>query len=126
MSNFGEILKDLREKRGMSQPDLADKLGVTRVSISNYENGKASPSYEGLLKIADIFNVTTDYLLGRKEADKHYIDKSNALPEEKAKIERFLKSTEVLIRGKGSKISEEELGYLLRFMEFHLKDESSK
>ncbi|MNR56302.1 hypothetical protein D3C85_1768490 [compost metagenome] len=70
--------------------------------------------------------MTTDYLLGRKEADKHYIDKSTTLPEEQVKVERFLKSTEALIREKGAKISEEELGYLLRFMEFHLKDENSK
>lgn len=115
MPSFGETLKELRAKRSMSQPDLADVLGVSRVSISNYENDKAFPDYSALVKIADLFNVTTDYLLGRENAEKHYFDKTKVKSEEEASIEQFLKETEAMIRAKGS-ISEEQLSHVREFM----------
>ena len=49
----------------MKQQDLADKLGLVRSAIANYETGRAVPDSETLSLIANIFNVTTDYLLGR-------------------------------------------------------------
>ncbi|WP_256846883.1 helix-turn-helix domain-containing protein [Paenibacillus sp. Pae108] len=118
MKIFGEILRELRTKRNISQPELADALGINnRVSISNYENGKAEPKYEDLLKIAEYFNVTVDYLLGRENAEKYYFDKTKTVPEEEKKIENFLKETEALIREK-SNMSEEELKHIKTFMEF--------
>lgn len=64
---FGERLKDLRKKRSLTQSQLGEKLNVTKASISGYENDTRSPDRETLVKIAEIFNVTTDYLLGRTE-----------------------------------------------------------
>jgi len=49
-------------------------LGVTKQCVSNWENNNIQPSVDMLVKIADIFSVTTDYLLGRD--DKHYLDVS--------------------------------------------------
>jgi transcriptional regulator with XRE-family HTH domain len=63
---FGEQLKKLRKLRGISQYDLADRLGFTRGQIANYEQGKRQPDFETLQKIADFFEVSIDDLLGRK------------------------------------------------------------
>lgn len=61
---FSEKLKALRTAKKMTQKDLADKLGVAKSVVSFYESGDRSPSYDTLIKISRIFNVTTDYLLG--------------------------------------------------------------
>ena len=61
---FGERLRDLRTNRKMSQKDLAVRISIAKSAISFYESDERFPSYEMLIKIARIFNVTTDYLLG--------------------------------------------------------------
>lgn len=61
---FSEKLKALRTAKKMTQKDLADKLDVAKSVVSFYESGDRSPSYDTLIKISRIFNVTTDYLLG--------------------------------------------------------------
>lgn len=58
-------LKIERIKRKMTQKQLAEILSVTERHISRYESGNFYPTVEKLIKLADIFNVTTDYLLGR-------------------------------------------------------------
>ena len=65
MAKFGELLSELRQSRGMTQKELAKVLYVSDGTISNYENGVHYPDVEKLMDIADFFNVTTDYLLGR-------------------------------------------------------------
>lgn len=62
---FGEILADLRQDRCLTQKSLAEVLHVSTGTISNYENGVHLPDLEKLVMLADYFNVTTDYLLGR-------------------------------------------------------------
>ncbi|MFC0991584.1 ankyrin repeat domain-containing protein [Pasteurella multocida] len=61
---IGCNIKELREKHKMSQQDLSDKLNTARPVISNWENGKSEPSSSQLLKIAKIFDTTTDHILG--------------------------------------------------------------
>ena len=65
MASFGELLRELREDRKMTQKDLAEKICVTIGTISNYENDQHLPDIEKLVILADFFGVTTDYLLGR-------------------------------------------------------------
>lgn len=65
MAQFGELLAELRQDRGMTQKDLAQILFVSVGTISNYEKGKHLPDVEKLVALAEFFNVTTDYLLGR-------------------------------------------------------------
>ena len=65
MAKFGELLSELRQSRGMTQKELAKVLYVSDGTISNYANGVHYPDVEKLMDIADFFNVTTDYLLGR-------------------------------------------------------------
>lgn len=64
---LGKRLKELRTNKKMTQEELGRKINVTKVSISGYENGNRSPDTETLQKIADIFEVSTDFLLGRTD-----------------------------------------------------------
>lgn len=61
---LNERIRELRGSRGISQIQLAGKLGVTKQSVSNWENDNILPSIEMLVKIANFFEVSTDYLLG--------------------------------------------------------------
>lgn len=65
MAHFGEMLSELRQFSGITQKELAQKLHVSTGTISNYENGVHLPDVEKLIDLADIFHVSTDYLLGR-------------------------------------------------------------
>jgi len=60
-------LKQLREARGITQTELAKQLGVVRSTICFYESEQHSPTPEMLIKLADFFGVSVDYLLGRDE-----------------------------------------------------------
>ena len=63
MMTFSEKLMDLRRKSGMSQEQLADRLGVTRQSVSKWESGTAMPELVKLISLSDIFGVSVDYLV---------------------------------------------------------------
>ncbi|MCB4338682.1 HTH-type transcriptional regulator Xre [Bacillus subtilis] len=68
---FNETLKKLRREKNLSQKELGNKLGLAESTIGMYEQGKRQPDYETLLKIADFFEVTLDFLLGNpKDAVK--------------------------------------------------------
>lgn len=67
MLTLSDRLKELRAEKNLHQADVASAIGVTKSALSSYENGYRAPSYGILLDIADFYNVTTDYLLGRQE-----------------------------------------------------------
>lgn len=69
--SFGTRLKELRNNKHMSQEELGNFLNVGKSSISSYENGTREPSKEAIVKIAEIFGVTTDYLLGNTDIKKN-------------------------------------------------------
>ena len=66
MSVFAEQLKTLRKINGLTQKELAEKLKIKQNSYSDWENGKSEPNIEMLVRIADYFDVSLDYLLGGK------------------------------------------------------------
>jgi transcriptional regulator with XRE-family HTH domain len=80
MINCGDRIKTLREKNRLSQSMLSKKLGITTMAISSYENGRIFPSINILTKIADLFDVSVDYLLGRVEDPNPYDIKAEVLP----------------------------------------------
>lgn len=80
MVDFGNTLKTLRLKENMTQAQLAQKLGLTKSVISAYETGLRLPSYDILIHIAQIYRVSTDYLLGIE--NKQEIDLSGLSQEE--------------------------------------------
>lgn len=63
--SFGNILKKLRQDENLTQEELAKKLNSSRSNIANYENDKNMPSVDVLNKLAEIFNCSIDYLLGK-------------------------------------------------------------
>ena len=69
-----DMMKNLRKVRGISQAKLAEDLGVSAAIIGMYESGQRKPSYEALEAIADYFNVSIDYLIGREEKSVYYLD----------------------------------------------------
>lgn len=65
-NEIGENIKALRKMLGMTQGDLALILGGKKSLVSNYENGYSTPDIYTLIKLADIFDVSLDELVGRK------------------------------------------------------------
>ncbi len=70
MVDFGAVLRCLRQDAGLTQQQLAQRLGVTKSVVSYYELSERSPSPEILVKLAGVFHVTTDYLLGIEHSGK--------------------------------------------------------
>ena len=75
---IGKRVKELRIKKGLSQQELGNTIGVTKVSVCGYESGSRIPNLEKLAKLADALGISTDYLLGREivvnnEENKTYI-----------------------------------------------------
>lgn len=65
-NEIGENIKALRKMHGMTQGDLALILGGKKSLVSNYENGYSTPDIYTLIKLADVFDVSLDELVGRK------------------------------------------------------------
>ena len=61
---FRNRLKELREENKMLQKEVAEKIGVSRYAIVGYETGKREPNFEKLIKLSELFECSTDYLLG--------------------------------------------------------------
>ncbi|KZS45743.1 hypothetical protein AWU65_07365 [Paenibacillus glucanolyticus] len=72
MSVAGDRIKKLREREGLTQLDLANKMGINNSVLSRIEAGKRSVEESELNYFADYFDVTTDYLLGRSDNPKGY------------------------------------------------------
>lgn len=64
---FGERLKRARNSKGLSQRQVAEEFGMTKVGYQNYEYGRNTPTFSMLSRIADYFNVSLDYLFGRSD-----------------------------------------------------------
>ena len=64
MHDFGLLLKQLREKKGLTQAQLAEKIGKEKASVSKYESNTQTPQLETMIEFAAIFNVSLDYLTG--------------------------------------------------------------
>ena len=64
---FSDVLKQLRKRHNMTQGDLSITLGITRSAISMYEMGIRMPDYDMMKRIAELFNVSMDYLYEREE-----------------------------------------------------------
>lgn len=101
---FSENLKILRNNAKMSQKALGDLLFVSQQTVAKWETNRATPNPETVVKIADIFGVTTDYLLGKEDAPA---------PQKDA-----LDGVEFAFYGDVSDFTEEEKQDLADFVEF--------
>jgi transcriptional regulator with XRE-family HTH domain len=99
MHPFHHILKQLRKSRNLSQEDVAKVLNTTVSTISRYETGEREPNLESLCILADFFNVSLDYLLGREQKANntknpeimHYLNRLESLEQEIVEIKNKLK-----------------------------------
>lgn len=66
MTFLGENLKKIRQEHKLTQVELANMLGISQKSYSHWETQKTEPSYENLVKLADLFDVSLDWLFGRE------------------------------------------------------------
>lgn len=91
-------MKLIREMKKLTQQEVAEYLNLTRQSYNYYELGKRSPDMETLVKLADLYNVSIDYLLGRSTLENDIASKNNTLftkinladDETKSHVEQFL------------------------------------
>lgn len=83
-------IKELRKQKGLSQEELGNIINVQKSAISKYELGRAVPSSDVLIKLADFFGVTVDYLLGRGEAAAE--GKGAELSEKKIDLASYINS----------------------------------
>ena len=83
MTELSKNLQHIRAVRGLRQQDVADGLGISRATYANYEAGQRSPNHVMLMKIAALFQVHVDDLLGFRP------DESHLRPEEISLLERF-------------------------------------
>ena len=64
MPMYRNRIRDLREDRDLRQVDVASATGIDQKTLSNYETGKTNPDSDSIIRLAEFFQVTTDYLLG--------------------------------------------------------------
>ena len=82
--NFSKRLRELRMSMHLQQEQVARLVGVNKNAISTYENDMRQPSYDILLRLANLYRVTTDYLLGQTK--NRSVDLTNLTEEEAALI----------------------------------------
>ncbi|MBZ4662813.1 MAG: hypothetical protein JG776_495 [Caloramator sp.] len=132
MQTFGDRLKMLRKERGMTGTELGRLLNVSKVAISNWENGNRFPDKDMLLKIAELFNVSVDYLLGKtdvrnQEPSISKPDMPRFTPKEERDIaKRLEKMREDLLQQQGlmfygEPVSEEAIESILAALEFGIR-----
>ncbi|MCY1094111.1 helix-turn-helix transcriptional regulator [Bacillus safensis] len=78
---FKDRLIQLRKNKKLTQEQMAEKIGIHRGTYANYERGHRQPDYDTLLKIADFFEVTVDYLLRGEEHYKELASEINKRPD---------------------------------------------
>lgn len=80
-------LRDLREDRDLTQEDVAKLIGIDQRTLSNYENGRTNPDSFVIVKLADFYGVSADYLIGRETAHTTQI---SLIQDKLAKIQKEL------------------------------------
>lgn len=89
---IGDKIKQLREEINMSRSELAQKIGITYYALSKYETNERQPDYDTLKNIANLFNVSTDYLLGRSNIrnPNKFNDIQELSPESQKELEKYI------------------------------------
>jgi transcriptional regulator with XRE-family HTH domain len=95
---MAQRLKMLREKKGYKQNFIAEKVGIKSNTLSGYESGARRPDPEILAKLGDIYEVSTDYIIGRtddprvkEDGEMYFFDLENVTPEEIEEAKRYIK-----------------------------------
>ena len=93
-------IRDLREDRDLRQSDVANATGIDQKTISNYETGKTNPDSFAIIKLAEFFGVSTDYLLGVEKANSDLVSDAEKKPEDiKKRVTELEQILEKIRRG---------------------------
>lgn len=93
---IGTQIKKLRKARRLSQVELGKALGVSKQSVSNWENDNILPSVEIIIKLSKFFSCSSDYLLELSNTNKSSIDTSKLTDAQAAHIQQLVKDFEAL------------------------------
>ncbi|HWO77490.1 MAG TPA: helix-turn-helix transcriptional regulator [Bacillus sp. (in: firmicutes)] len=110
MATLGDRIRGLRERANLTQKTLAEKLNIPHQNLSNYERGFRQPDYGTLIKIADYFKVSTDFLLKGEDFNKlaepkpEYANKNLDNHECKMSKEKALEALEWLLQHEKRKL----------------------
>ena len=88
---FGEIVRKQRRAMNLNQEELGKRLGLSKQTVSNWENNNVLPSVETLVKLARLFHCSTDYLLGLTENREGSLDITGLTPEQAASISNIVR-----------------------------------
>ncbi|MGE5630248.1 MAG: helix-turn-helix domain-containing protein [Caulobacteraceae bacterium] len=110
---IGARLRELRQSKGITQNELGSVLGVGKTTISQYESETRKPDSIMLQSIADYFNVTVDFLLGRTDNPNTVILEGDQIPEELRNVDVEL--IEVIKEAKESGLTPSEIKEILEF-----------
>lgn len=124
MQILGKRLKQLRDEFGFDQKEMGKKLNITSSAYGYYEQGRNEPPLETLVKIAEIFNVTTDYLLGRSDIRENsvYYTLSDKLTLTQAELLVIERMQENLLLKQLSENPENNVARLYRYWEFIMNE----
>lgn len=116
---FKDRIKSLRKRKGMSQVQLAEALGVSAGTVGFWETGARMPSAETQEAIADYFNVSLDYLFGRDDGSIYYFDP------EVAEYAEFLRSNPEyrILFDATRKVSKDDIEFVAKLLEKVVKDD---
>lgn len=114
--NYGKRIATLRDKQGWTQEELSRRLGISRAALSHYEKNRREPDFETLTKLADIFNVSIDYLVGRTNNPGSLLDEDVRAFTDHLELsdEAILSKFSLTIDGK--QLSEEEAKRFIAFV----------
>lgn len=110
---FGIRLKELRKEKSINQKELATLLKVSASTIGMYEQGRRDPDTNTLKFLADYFDVSTDYLLGRTDERDVYVIKGDMVPKELR--EEGIEEIGILKEFKDSGLTKEEIKEIIEF-----------
>lgn len=109
---IGEQLKLLRQEKNQTQQQMADRLGISRAAYSHFENNRNEPDYATILKLADYFGVSVDFLLRRREIS---LDKKNEIAEP---TEQFNSKAKTVAAHIDDDVTDEGLAEILDYIEY--------
>lgn len=112
MDTFGNRLKSLRKSKNLTQEELANVFYLNKSSISRYENNSQVPEHGLLQKIADFFEVSLDYLLGRTDEEKLTIATPNITKKDIKDHNTFMEDAKALFMN--DNVAEEDLEKIYR------------
>src|SRR5690625_832680 len=127
MDVYRKLLKELRDEFNFDQKDMAEKLNLSPSAYGYYEQGRNEPSLETLVKIAKIFDVSTDYLLGLSHTRKIpiYYSMSDKLALSSSEVQTIEQMKELLLLEEISENPKDYVTRLNRYWNF-LKEEQNK